>query len=686
MSLYPKEFGTRSPEALAKLKTAVATAPQVHSLSVSVPGATGNKSGAFQRITSTQDAPLEPHDEVYGVTGKKALASGLEVFLGGNLRSGKGFKVQTGEVWAGHNGRGLYSGEGDTVLTARTYEVAFDIPDGLGGVVSGTTTSVTVATYGRTLYLGAGPRYKSQRLAFHTIPLTDGGHIAWFDLFASDNSNAAVTLPQVYGGPAPSYRRYASTHLLLTQATCFDTQKQARVVILHVVEGARDAWDLPKASYQVTALAPSRSALRGENDPQHLKSEVYPFNPPKVPGAGASNVSVSQLTPLGEGRIGCVVGVQAYAVRDMPDYSAVELHIGIQRDRAASWDSRAVFKNSKPKLFFAVSSDYGASWDFQPLTVFDKPVPVWDGYGESGWGPADYVTQQPLIGWAMYRTEGVGAFNEALGRYDAYDLLFPGPDRTGSWDSRCAARVDSVVNLAHVVALTPSIWVLAMPMLDDRPYNNDASQYVRYRCVVLRTMDAGATWREVSTPFSDLVSEHPAEPDRGYALKATVLREGCAVMKFYRANHRIGDPPAILNAPRTVRLAVTRDYGYTWQEVVPQGLPSLDPDMVGSLLVIKATFTTSVLAVTAWDAASSAYWVYTSKDDGLTWKRGVKVAKGVKLSMDEVYMLDGTNGAKFPKNFTYLTPLLDDQGRPAEINKGAPWSYDASRRTPRGPE
>ena len=56
--------------------------------------------------------------------------------MGGNLRFGKGFKVQTGEVWASHNGRGLYSGEDNTVRTVRTYEVAFDIPDGLGGVVS----------------------------------------------------------------------------------------------------------------------------------------------------------------------------------------------------------------------------------------------------------------------------------------------------------------------------------------------------------------------------------------------------------------------------------------------------------------------------------------------------------------------------------------------------------------------
>lgn len=690
MMLYPKEFGPRSPEALAKLKTAVATTPQVHSLSVSVPGATGNKSGAFQRIDArAPDVQTGVQGVVYGTTGRGTPGAAPQVFLGESLRKGKSFKAYKGGggAWTSHDGHGVYSSIAGDVRTTQNYEITYDIADGLGGVVPGSVSSIGIRRYGNTLYLGRGPKYKQERLAFYTTPLTAGGHMASIGLFFSRSSNFDyVEQPQEYAGEGRA--QYTPAGLVWTGLTCFDASKQARVTILRGIEGEHDAWDLPKMAYEAVTLKPSKEALRGEDDPKLIPGVVHAFEPPKVPGAGASHVFASSLSALGGGRIGCVVGVYPYAHRTMPPYSSVDMHFGRLHDLSFSMESWVTFKNSKPKVYFAVSADYGASWDFQPLAVFDKPVPVWAGFKAdpdtpSGW-PDDYATEQPLIGWAAYRTEGVGTFNSALGRYDAYDLMFATPDRAGSFDSRCVARLSSVVDMARVVALSPSIWVLVLPMLDDRLYNNDAGQYVRFRCVALRTVDAGASWSEVSTPFSDLTSAGaPTDPDRGYALKATVLRDGCAVMKFYRAKHRIGDPAAVRGAPRTVRFAVTRDYGYTWQEVEPQGLPSLDPDKVGSLLVTKATATTSVVAVTAWDAAVSAYVVYISKDDCATWVRGATVAKGAYLGMDEVMPDDGS--VLPPQNFTFLNPLLGPDGKPAVIDAGAPWARDASKRTPRGP-
>lgn len=691
MTLYPKEFGPHSPEALGKLKTAVATTPGAHSLSVSVPGATGHKSGAFQRVTAQPPGvQAELQDTVYGVAGQKTSEAAEQVFLGDNLRRGKGFKAHEdkGEygVWASHTGRGVYSGVGSVVRAKQTYEITYDIADGFGGVVPGSISAVTASRYGNTLYLGRGPKFKPGRLAFHATPLAPSGHVTSIDLLSSANNNfGSIEQPQEYDGT--DRRQYTPVGLAWAEMVCFDTSRQARVTILRGIEGERDAWNLPKMAYEVVTLTPGKAALRGEDAPKHIPGMVHAFKPPKVPGAGASHVFAAPPTALGGSRIGCVVGVYPYAHRTMPPYSTVDMHFGKLRDQVFSLESWATFKNSKPQLYFAVSADYGASWDFQPLTVFDRPVPVWEGHGVGGWGPADYATEQPLIGWATYRTEGVGAFNEALGRFDTYDLLFATPDRAGSWDSRCVARLDSVVSMSHVVALSPSIWVLVLPMLDDRPYNNDASQYVRFRCVALRTMDAGATWREVSTPFSDLTGAGaPADRDRGYALKATVLRDGCAVLKFYRAKHRIGDPASVRDAPRTVRLAVTRDYGYTWQEVVPQGLPSLDPDKLGSLLVTKATATTSVVAVTAWDCAASAYAVYISKDDCATWMRGATVAEGAHVGMDEVLGVTSDGSSSSRQNFAFLRPLLDPYGSPAVTNVGAPWAHDASKRIPRGPE
>lgn len=688
MPLSPKEFGARSPEALAKLKTAVAATPGLHSLSVSVPGARGFKAGAFQRVVSDEpQLQATEGDSLYGVAGQSGTGQLVLSYTSTKLTKGKGFatphaKLPEGvQYWVSHELRGLYSGLGSVVRSNRTYPVTYDIPDGMGGTVpAGMTVTVDVTTSGNTLYVGAGPRYQNELLSPHPTPIGEGGHIAHIDLFATQNPNGAQM--QQYEGSGK--RTYFPMGLTWTSLVCMGADGLHRAVILRNVPGQPDAWGLRKQAYEAVRVVVPKAALRTA---QTLDGEVFPFVPPQIPGAGSSNVGVSALAALGGGRIGCVLGVQPYARRTMEGYNATEiaLHIGKVHDQLPTWESRIAFKNSKGALYFAVSEDYGASWSFQPLAVFDTLVPAWEGFASNAGLPADYVSEQPLLGYCLYRAEGIGEFDEAQGRYGRYDLLFPAPDRAGSWDSKAVARTNTATNMAHVVALSADIWLLALPMLDDRYYNNRVQDYVRWRCVALITDNRGGTWREVRTPFSDLASEFPSDNDRGYALKATVLRDGVALVKFYRAYRRVGDPPAVRDQARTVRFALTLDYGSTWQEVLPTGLPSLDPQQLGSVMVVKAKRTSSVLAVTAWDAASSAYWIYTSKNDGLTWVRGAKVVGGTFVPMDEVATIDGASGANFPRNLTFLTPLLDAQGRPATVNVGAPWAHDASKRAPAGP-
>lgn len=688
MALFPKEFGARSPVALAKLKTTVATSPDVHSLSVSVLGARGFKSGAFERVVSEPpEFQSDDGDSLYGVAGRSSPPKPVLSYTSTRLTKGKGFAIPETKLpadtsyWVGHALRGLYSGLGSVVRTNRTYPVTYDIPDGMGGMVpAGMTVSVNVTTSGNTLWVGAGPRYKEALLSPHPTPVAEGGHIAHIELFASQNPNGAQM--QQYEGTGK--RTYFPTGLTWANLACMGADGQHRIVILRNVAGQADAWGLRKQAYEAVRVVVPKAALR---EAQTLDGEVFSFEPPKIEGAGSSNVGVSALTPLGGGRIGCVVGVHPCARREMVGYNPAEiaLHIGKVHDQLPTWESRIEFKNSRGALYFAVTEDYGATWSFQPLQVFDTPVPVWEGFASNAGLPADYVTEQPLLGRALYRAEGVGDFDEAQGRYARYDLLFPAPDRAGAWDSKVVARTNTVINMSHAFALSADIWMLVLPMLDDRNYNNRVQDYVRWRCVVLRTDNRGGTWREVGTPFSDLASDFPSDNDRGYAVKATVLRDGAALVKFYRALRRVGDPPAVRDQARTVRFALTIDYGATWQEVLPTGLPSLDPQKLGSVMVVKAKRTTSVLAVTAWDGASNAYWIYTSKNDGQTWVRGAKVVDGGYMAMDEVATVDGTSGDSSPRNLTFLTPLLDARGRPATVNVGARWVHDATKRPPMGP-
>ena len=159
MALLPKEFGARSPVALAKLKTAVATTPGVHTVSVSVPGARGFKSGAFQRVEAQPSEFQSPEgDALYGVAGQRGPGQSALAYTSTKLTKGKGFatpqaKLQPGtHYWVSHALRGLYTG-GSEVRTVRSYPMTYDIPDGLGtgGMTGRATVTITVNTYGNTL-------------------------------------------------------------------------------------------------------------------------------------------------------------------------------------------------------------------------------------------------------------------------------------------------------------------------------------------------------------------------------------------------------------------------------------------------------------------------------------------------------------------------------------------------------
>lgn len=682
MSIYPKEFGPRSPQALAKLKTAVATTPGVHSVSVHVPGALGQKSGAFQRVvTDVPEVEEKQGVALYGVTGKSGAQALARPYLGTNLR-GKVFQLPKWDTWTGHAVKGLYWGTDSAIRSTRTYALTYDIPDGMGAggmTPNGMTVSIHVTLFGDTLWLGTGPRYKQAETAALPTPIDETGHMASITLFADRNANGA-NMQQYEDG-----RLYFASGLAGSRCAVVDPQGKYRIVSLRGTEGARDAWNLPKNAYESVSVKLDKPNQKGVKT---VPSTVHPFKPPVIEGAGSSHVHISELVPLGGGRVGCMVGVQPFARRTMGNYNPGEiaLHIGKEHDTIATWESLIEFKNSKGALYFAVTEDYGASWKFQPLTkVFDTPVPAWEGYKANAGLDADYVTEQPLLGRALYRADGWDDYDPVTHLYTKYDILFPAPDRAGAWNSKCVARVATAVHMSHAFALSEDIWMLVVPMLDDRIYNNTAQDYVRWRCLALRTDNRGGTWHEVTTPFSDKAESYPKDTDRGYAVRATPLRDGVALLKFYKAYRRAGDPPAVRDEPRKVRFALTTDYGASWTEVYPVGLPSLNPTMLGSLMVVRAKRTTSVVAMTVWDALLSAYWVYSSKDDGMTWERGAKVVDGSFVAMDEVPTIDGS-GTPLPQNLAFLTPLLDDTGRPANVDAGAPWLRDATKKKPKGPE
>src|SRR5690606_10055808 len=122
-----------APVALAKLKTAVATTPGVHSVSVSVLGARGFKSGAFERVQAEPSEFQSPEgDALYGAEGQRGPGQSALAYTSTKLTKGKGFatpqtKLPPGtQYWVSHALRGLYTGRSNEVRTVRSYQVTYD--------------------------------------------------------------------------------------------------------------------------------------------------------------------------------------------------------------------------------------------------------------------------------------------------------------------------------------------------------------------------------------------------------------------------------------------------------------------------------------------------------------------------------------------------------------------------------
>ena len=91
--------------------------------------------------------------------------------------------------------------------------------------------------------------------------------------------------------------------LTWTRLACMGADGLHRVVILRNIAGQPDAWGLSKQAYEAVSVVVPKAALRKA---QTLEGAVHPFTPPKIAGAGSSNVGVSALVALGGGRVGCL--------------------------------------------------------------------------------------------------------------------------------------------------------------------------------------------------------------------------------------------------------------------------------------------------------------------------------------------------------------------------------------------
>lgn len=357
----------------------------------------------------------------------------------------------------------------------------------------------------------------------------------------------------------------------------------------------------------------------------------------------------------------CVVNPKTYAVfiAEYPPARRGEVSDFSDVRYSQTWNVGGVpvygvvsYEGMEPKLWMYKTEDSGSTWQKTRLTIFEQHVPV----QQKAYGQVMSETQ-PLFGFPQYAI--------AVSEYTGFTpFLLSYPKMLGS-SIECFQRINDVGGSLTMVVMSDTKWLLLSNILDGRDYGNGV---VAARAFIMRTEDAGNTWVAVESPVSSLVSS-PAPPESDYTFNGTTLRDGVVLIRC--AKGRMG-------YDREIRFLRSADYGVSWEEFTPVGVPELRSDKIGYIKVVENFVENGVaktkIALPAWDGAASEYRLYVSTDDGDTWSRGRKLATSSVLQrMDHDNIANPTT--EQADNFGTLD-IRGPERNPAPLDIALPWRFN----------
>lgn len=315
---------------------------------------------------------------------------------------------------------------------------------------------------------------------------------------------------------------------------------------------------------------------------------------------------------------------------------------------------------SEGRVWMFRSTTSGATWEATRITAFEARVNC----------PQIHATEtlsadQPLFGFPYYSM----ATHEDTGDVP-YLISYP---KAGGVTVLPHRRMNRLMATGSIIVLSRTRWVLLFSMPDGREYGGVV---VDYRSFILRTEDSGATWSFVSSPLTNQPGDAPM--DKNYTFFGTALREGVALVKCVEG---------MTGLSRAVKFLRTVDYGETWVEVVPTGLPEVISDKLGTFEVLEVKDADgpapeTLVAMPCWEARETggAYVTFLSTDDGSTWKRGRTIATSTQFRRVDYDLVENETSVE-ADNFG----TLDYRGtlrKPAPLDVALPWRYDGEIEPP----
>lgn len=422
------------------------------------------------------------------------------------------------------------------------------------------------------------------------------------------------------------------------------------LVTVPFTTATKDSYDFNTTQWMFTIVSLNKKELPEQ-------TEFYGF--PLPGGGGDSDYDVVSLATITPTEFVVVLVEYPAARKGQPgDYEDVRFERTWYSPGALHNHGVISYEDMEPRVWLYKTTDSGMSWSRRRMTIFEEHVSAQvTEYGEV------ISPTQPLFGYPSYLV----TYKLTTGSDDT-PFLLSYPKTLGSYTD-CLARANDLLGAFEIVIMSRRKWLILFNILDARIYSVGV---IQARSFILRTEDAGVSWVSVESPFTSTIGA--AEPhSTDYTFSGTVLRDGVVVVRC--AAGRKG-------FDRDVKFLRSTDYGATWEEFTPTGLPEIRSDKIGYLKVLKVYTEGGVMktltALPAWKATEDGgeYRIYLSTDDGTTWVKGRKLASSTRLwRMDHDEIANETN--RFSDNFGTLD-VRGPERKPESLDIALPWRYDGA--------
>lgn len=268
--------------------------------------------------------------------------------------------------------------------------------------------------------------------------------------------------------------------------------------------------------------------------------------------------------------------------------------------------------------------------------------------------------------------------------------------------------VQTAATTMQLCVITPTIWIASYvyfgfgsaPSISDFgvdwEWMIDGLPHCVFQSRLLRTTDGGNNWTAITAPaLIETQLLWPTDSLQCYVFRdMTYCGNGVVIAKIRAGTRDYFDTalfPAFPDrgggAPLTWNLARSMDYGVTWACVPKNGIPAApgsDARYIGRFCVVKKATgnpaggqNPATILMTCWEDATSAYYVYVSRDNGDSWNKGALITKSDEFQPMDIVGYGNFGPVQSQQESWRFLEYTGDDVNPAPVSMVQPWRFNS---------